>query len=107
MNSGNALATKMLSQSDQHLDIYIIPHSHTDIGFTDLQTKVESQHIEFIDEALDIEVFKIFEKRYNAQIPQVKGDWTPYWEDDAASTAREIRMSRAASERLTQAEALS
>ena len=39
-------------------------------------------------------------------IPEVRGDFTGYWEDGAASTARETAMSRAAAGRLVQAEAL-
>jgi hypothetical protein len=34
------------------------------------------------------------------------GDWTPYWEDGAGSSALETAMNRASSDRLAQAEAL-
>jgi hypothetical protein len=51
-------------------------------------------------------MFRDFERRYGAKIPRVRGDFTPYWEDGAASTAAETAMNRAAAERLTQAEAL-
>ena len=47
-----------------------------------------------------------FEDRYGDQIPEVRGDFTPYWEDGAASSARETAMTRMAAERLVQAEAL-
>ncbi len=47
-----------------------------------------------------------FEQRYADQIPEVRGDFTPYWEDGAASSARETSLTRMASERLVQAEAL-
>jgi hypothetical protein len=50
--------------------------------------------------------FRAFEQRYGARIPQVRGDWTPYWEDGAGSSALETGLNRAASDRLTQAEAL-
>ncbi|MHB8969137.1 MAG: glycoside hydrolase family 38 N-terminal domain-containing protein [Pirellulaceae bacterium] len=47
-----------------------------------------------------------FEQRYGDQLPEVRGDFTPYWEDGAASSARETGLTRMASERLVQAEAL-
>ncbi len=47
-----------------------------------------------------------FEERYGPQLPEVRGDFTPYWEDGAGSSARETAMTRTASERLVQAEAL-
>ena len=52
------------------------------------------------------EAFRAFEKRYGDQLPQVRGDWTPYWEDGAGSSAAETAMNRASSERLAQAETL-
>lgn len=52
------------------------------------------------------EAFRAFEKRYGNQIPKVRGDWTPYWEDGAGSSAVETAMNRASSERLAQAETL-
>jgi hypothetical protein len=52
------------------------------------------------------EAFGAFEEKYGDKLPSVKGDWTPYWEDGAATSAYETAMNRASSERLTQAEAL-
>jgi hypothetical protein len=52
------------------------------------------------------DAFRAFEKRYGDRLPQVRGDWTPYWEDGAGSSAFETAMNRASSDRLTQAEAL-
>ena len=51
-------------------------------------------------------MFAELERRHGATIPEVRGDFTGYWEDGAASTARETAMSRAAAGRLVQAEAL-
>ena len=50
--------------------------------------------------------FSAFEKRYGKEIPEFKGDLTPYWEDGAGSSALETRMSRGAADRITQAETL-
>ena len=50
--------------------------------------------------------FSAFEKKYASQLPQVRGDWTPYWEDGAGSSAIETAMNRASSDRISQAETL-
>ena len=52
------------------------------------------------------EMFREFEGRYGGEIPRVRGDFTPYWEDGAGSSARETGLNRAAAERLVQAETL-
>ncbi len=52
------------------------------------------------------EMFRDFEKRYGSEIPTARGDFTPYWEDGAASSARETAMNRASADRLVQAETL-
>jgi alpha-mannosidase len=50
--------------------------------------------------------FRAFEEAHGAQLPEFKGDLTPYWEDGAASSARETAINRNTAERLVQAEAL-
>ena len=52
------------------------------------------------------QMFEEFEKRYGSRLPVVQGDFTPYWEDGAASTAFETALNRAAVDRLIQGEAL-
>jgi hypothetical protein len=52
------------------------------------------------------EAFSALEKRYGRQLPVARGDWTPYWEDGAGSSAVETAMNRETSDRLSQAEAL-
>ena len=50
------------------------------------------------------EPFRELERRYGDKLPQVSGDFTPYWEDGAASSAQETAINRQAAERLVQAE---
>lgn len=50
--------------------------------------------------------FREFERRYGNQLPQFSGDYTPYWEDGAGSSAQETALNRASAERLVQAEDL-
>jgi hypothetical protein len=52
------------------------------------------------------QMFRDFVAQYGGRLPAFGGDFTGYWEDGAASTAREVAMVRAASDRLVQAEAL-
>lgn len=52
------------------------------------------------------EAFGAFEERYGETLPEKRGDFTPYWEDGAASSALETAINRAAAERLVQAQTL-
>ncbi|MFH1940537.1 MAG: glycoside hydrolase family 38 C-terminal domain-containing protein, partial [bacterium] len=52
------------------------------------------------------EAFRAFEQAYGERLPVVEGDFTGYWEDGAASSARETAMVRNTAERLVQAEIL-
>lgn len=45
-------------------------------------------------------------RRYGPKLPVVHGDFTPYWEDGAGSTAAETALNRASADRLVQAETL-
>jgi len=51
-------------------------------------------------------MFKEFERRYGSQVPRVRGDFTPYWEDGAGSSAAETTINRQAAERMVQTETL-
>jgi alpha-mannosidase len=52
------------------------------------------------------EAFRALEKRYGDKLPTQTGDFSPYWEDGAASSARETAVNRASAERLVQTETL-
>lgn len=52
------------------------------------------------------QLFRRFEERYADRIPRFRGDFTPYWEDGAASSARETAINRGNAERLVQAATL-
>ncbi|MDQ1256114.1 MAG: alpha-mannosidase [Candidatus Hydrogenedentes bacterium] len=52
------------------------------------------------------EAFGAFERQYGANVPEVRGDFTPYWEDGAGSSSLETGQNRAAAERLVQAQTL-
>jgi alpha-mannosidase len=56
--------------------------------------------------ATHAQMFAALEAEARGRIPVVAGDFTGYWEDGAASTARETALARAASSRLVAAEAL-
>ena len=52
------------------------------------------------------EMMREMERLHGKAIPEVRGDFTPYWEDGAASSALETGINRASAERLAQAEAI-
>ncbi|MBK8566793.1 MAG: hypothetical protein IPN76_26540 [Saprospiraceae bacterium] len=56
--------------------------------------------------ATTAEMFGAFEQKYGDQLPTHRGDFTPYWEDGAASSALETSTNRNTAEQLVQAQAL-
>jgi hypothetical protein len=56
--------------------------------------------------ATTAEAFRAFERQHGREVPRVRGEYTPYWEDGAATSARETALNRASAERLVQAETL-
>ncbi|MFH1195104.1 MAG: glycoside hydrolase family 38 C-terminal domain-containing protein [bacterium] len=51
----------------------------------------------------NVEFFRDFEKNYGSQLPELKGDLTPYWEDGAASSPFETAINRQSADKLTRA----
>ncbi len=52
------------------------------------------------------EAMRAFERRHGSRVPHISGDYSPYWEEGAASSARETALNRASADRLVQAETL-
>lgn len=52
------------------------------------------------------DAFRRLEQKYGKNLPVYRGDYTPYWEDGAGSSAFETAMNRASAERLVQSETL-
>ena len=52
------------------------------------------------------DVMRILETKYGDQLPVVRGDYSPYWEDGSASTAEASAIDRRACEKIIQAQVL-
>lgn len=79
----------------------------TDPGLPDYVRSWNATHVSpKLAIATTQELFTKFEKKYGAGLPAFSGDFTPYWDDGAASTAYELGVNRTTAERLVQAEAL-
>jgi hypothetical protein len=112
---GDEKILKLMRQLDEKnypYDIVHLPYTLGDNGGPDpnLSNFVRSWNERYATPRLIIathaQMFKDFEARYGAMLPSFQGDFTPYWEDGAASTAKETAVSRNAASRLIQAEAL-
>jgi hypothetical protein len=86
-------------------------NGHPDAGLSDLVKNWNAKY-EYPKMVITTtsKLFAEFERRYGDTvpfaIPSFHGDFTPYWEDGAASSARETSLNRTAAERLVQAETL-
>jgi len=52
------------------------------------------------------DVMRLLETKYGDQLPVIRGDYSPYWEDGSASTAEATSINRRASEKIIQAQTL-
>ncbi|OGD12645.1 MAG: hypothetical protein A2W20_02985 [Candidatus Aminicenantes bacterium RBG_16_66_30] len=96
------------------------PHSMVQVRYTiggdngppdpDLADTVRSWNERYVSPRIVIatasEMSAELERRHGAALPVVRGDFTGYWEDGAASTAKETAASRTSAARAVQAEAL-
>ena len=114
-NSGPERVMKLIRKLDDTgypYEMYFLPYTLGDNAGNDstLPDFVRAWNEKYISPRLVIathaELFNDFEKQYGSTLPVVKGDFTPYWEDGAASTAYETALSRKASDRIVQAEAI-
>lgn len=103
---------RKLDESHYPYDILQLPYTIGDNGGPDpaLPDAVKSWNERYVTPHLILatqeEMFEAFEKRYGSTLPVKKGDFTPYWEDGAFSSAAESVMNRSAADRLIQGETL-
>jgi hypothetical protein len=92
--------------------MYYLPYTLGDNGGpdTNLPAFVKKWNEEYETPKLVIathrEMFETFERKYGKDLPVKRGDFTPYWEDGALSTANETALNRRVADRLLQAGAL-
>jgi alpha-mannosidase len=103
---------RKLEESSYPYDMVQLPYTLGDNGGPDptLVDFVQHWNERYVTPRLIIatheQMFREFEKRYGATLPVVQGDFTPYWEDGAVSTAYETALNRATADRLIQGETL-
>jgi len=103
---------RKLDESSYPYDMVQLPYTLGDNGGPDptLADFVRHWNERYVTPRLILatheQMFQEFERRYGATLPVVQGDFTPYWEDGAVSTAYEAALNRATADRLIQGETL-
>ena len=103
---------RQLQEKNYPYEMVYLPYTTGDNGAPDptLASTVKDWNDRYVTPHLVIathdQMFREFEKRYGASLPEFRGDFTPYWEDGAASTAAELVLARRAVDQLIQGEAL-
>ncbi|MGA8442785.1 MAG: glycoside hydrolase family 38 C-terminal domain-containing protein [Candidatus Sulfotelmatobacter sp.] len=103
---------RKLDESSYPYDMVQLPYTLGDNGGPDptLADFVQHWNERYVTPRLIIatheQMFREFEDRYGTTLPVVQGDFTPYWEDGAVSTAYETALNRATADRLIQGETL-
>ena len=104
--------SRQLQEKNYPYEMVYLPYTTGDNGPPDpsLPSTVKDWNDRYVTPRLVIathdQMFQGFEKRYGASLPEFRGDFTPYWEDGAASTAFELALARRAVDQLIQGEAL-
>jgi len=97
-----------LTHADYPFDMIYDRHTHGDNGpaDTDLPAFVHSWNSRYAYPHLVMSttsrMFHDFAAKYGKTLPEMRGDYTGYWEDGAASTARETAVNRQAAEGIAQ-----
>ncbi len=103
---------RQLQEKNYPYEMVYLPYTTGDNGPPDpsLAATVKDWNDRYVTPRLVIathdQMFQEFEKRYGASLPEFRGDFTPYWEDGAASTASELALARRAVDQLIEGEAL-
>ena len=103
---------KQLEEKGYPYDLVQIRWSKGDNGSADerVMQQVRDWNAKYASPRLIIattsRMFHDFEQRYAGKIPAFRGDFTPYWEDGAPTSARETGLNRHSADRLSQAETL-
>jgi alpha-mannosidase len=102
---------RQLQEKNYPYEMVYLPYTTGDNGPPDptLPATVKDWNERYVTPKLVIathdQMFAEFEKRYGASLPEYRGDFTPYWEDGAASTASELALARRAVDQLIQGDA--
>jgi alpha-mannosidase len=103
---------RQLQEKKYPYEMVYLPYTTGDNGPPDptLAATVKAWNERYVTPRLVIathdQMFEDFEKRYGASLPEYRGDFTPYWEDGAASTASELALARRAVDQLIQGETM-
>jgi hypothetical protein len=103
---------RQLQEKNYPYEMVYLPYTTGDNGPPDatLAATVKDWNERYVTPRLVIsthdQMFEKFENRYGGSLPEYRGDFTPYWEDGAASTASELALARRAVDHLIQGEAL-
>ncbi len=103
---------KQLEEKGYPYDLVQIRWSKGDNGSADerVMQQVRDWNAKYASPRLIIattsRMFHDFEQRYADKIPSFRGDFTPYWEDGAPTSASETSLNRHSADRLSQAETL-
>ncbi len=103
---------RSLADSGYPYDVYAMPWSLSDNCPIDADAPyaVRAWNKRYVTPRIVLataaEAMRELEAKYAKRIPILHGDYSPYWEDGAGSSAAETAMNRASADRIVQAESL-